>query len=130
MNFSRKIRLPTTVYFLAISFCLGGYAAQAPDVTRNKASCLALVTSDQTYLESTERVMQLPSVVAWTNYLRVKQKRPALGKNVDKTVFRNGRCFWSISLYESDESKLQLWREYLVEINGKKTYVINPSSIN
>ncbi len=129
MNF-KKIQSRVSGYLVCLLFLRGGYAAQAQDLPLNKNDCLALTTSDKSYMESTERIMQLSPVVAWTNYLHVKQKRPALGKNVDKSVFKNGRCFWSISLYESDESKLQLWREYLVEINGKRTYVINPSSIN
>ena len=93
----------------------------------DKASCLNLTSNDKSYLLSADRVMALKSVKKWSRELELNNKRVAIGSNVDKTVFKNSSCFWSITFYESNESKLQLWREYLVEVNVFGIFLVNQS---
>ena len=111
----------------AFCVCVFGYTgiSQAKSVTLNQGECQTLTTTDKTYTSSVQRVMKLSAVKTWMSLLDKNRRRLAIGTNVDKPVFEGGRCFWSISLYESDESKLQLWREYLVEINGSKIRIAN-----
>jgi hypothetical protein len=121
-NMLSKSILLTTVTFL---FCVSTYSeiSQAKSVMLSQDECQALTTTDKTYTFGVQRIMKLSAVKTWIILLDKNSRRLAIGANVDKPVFKGGRCFWSVSLYESDESKLQLWREYLVEINGSQIFI-------
>lgn len=117
-----------TMSILTIVFCFVyaySVTSHAKDMKLSQAECINLATTDKTYATGVQRVMELNAVKTWMSLLEKNSKRLAIGANVDKSSFKGGRCFWSISLYESDESKLQLWREYLVEINGSKIRTAN-----
>lgn len=131
-NQIRKIFLPNLMrfkllilmrYVIPLFFIFFGGVSQANDF--DKESCFNLTTKDKTYRDSYNRLLKLEPVSVWVNRVNASNKHPALGTNVDKPKFKNGSCYWSISLYESDELKLQLWRIYLVEINKEKIFLVN-----
>lgn len=111
--------------FWVIAGCAQAHAQPLKPIT-DRNQCLGLTTEDKTYIVSSQRVMSLKYVKEWVNSLDMENKRPALGKHVDFPIFQENRCFWSISLYESEKARLQLWQEYLVEIGGRQLFIANP----
>lgn len=125
-NFARLLLVIGSILaFLVIAGCAESHAKPQMSIT-DRIECLGLTTKDKTYIVSTQRVMSLKHVKEWVSSLDMESKHPALGEHIDFPVFQNRRCFWSISLYESDKDKLQLWREYLVEIGGGQLFIANP----
>ncbi|TAL54010.1 MAG: hypothetical protein EPN89_01335 [Methylovulum sp.] len=90
-----------------------------------KQSCLAATTDELSYRAAVERVSLVPMVKTWRASLGA-QGRMALGGHIfDKTEFINGRCYWSISFYESDPAQQRLWKIFRVDVKAKGIFVMD-----
>lgn len=65
-------------------------------------------------------MFRLPEFKAWSksNHLPV-----VLGERVDKKVLFEGRCYWSVSVYASRGSQLDMWHVLLVGNQGREIYI-------
>lgn len=118
-------RLLLRLFFACVLGCSTyAYATEA----LSEPSCLALQTSDSSYLASSAYLVKQPSVSKWVRLIEQNKKRPAFGAHVDKTNFYQGRCYWEISLYEADKEKMTLWNLFLVELSGTRVLKMQTTS--
>lgn len=92
--------------------------------TETEQECLARTTDESSYAAAVNLVVNLPIVKTWIDQMG-QQRRMALGKHIDKTEFVSGRCYWSLSLFESGDEQLRLWNIFRVSINGRRAYRMN-----
>ncbi len=82
-------------------------------------------------MNSVKKITSLNLTKNWTSTLG--ENNLALNPILDKTKFQMKKCYWIISLYESSDKKLTLWKTFEVEINGFNIYelgIINPNHKN
>lgn len=128
MNRFPAIRLwAWLVLIIALLFVVGLGNAMADEMTTPagfKQACLAKTTNDPSYMAAVERITAIPIVKNWAASLG-EGVRMAVGRPIDKTELVKGYCYWSISLYESDSTRLLLWKVFRVGIKSSNIYVMD-----
>lgn len=97
---------PTTVYANPLS---------------EKNICLQYSIKDEAYKNALNNLMRYDSVKRWEKQLKIQHKSPAVAHEMNKSVYIKNRCFWKITLYESDGSRMMFWKEYYVRIAMNKS---------
>jgi hypothetical protein len=105
----------------AVSVC--DVVAGEVSPTYVKHSCLEIKANDPSYMEAVKRVTSTPMVKDWVSSLG-QQERMVLGQHIDKTEFIKGHCYWSISIYESNEHQFRLWKVFRASMNSNDIYVM------
>lgn len=90
-----------------------------------KHACLSKTTDDPSYMVAVERVTSVPMVKKWSASLGAKSRMALGGHIFDKTEFIKGRCYWSISFYESDPTQLRLWKIFRVDVRAKSIFIMD-----
>ncbi|MDH2915913.1 MAG: hypothetical protein PXX77_03455 [Gallionella sp.] len=85
--------------------------------------CLSTTTDSPSYMHAVDRVTSMPMVKDWVTSL-TGVRRMAIGKHVDKTELVGRRCYWSISIYESDLTQLRLWKVFRVDVKTNSIFVM------
>lgn len=86
-----------------------------------KNICLQYSIKDETYQIALNNLMRYDSVKRWEEQLKIQHKSPAVIHEMNKSVYINNRCFWKITLSESDGSRMMFWKEYYVRIAMDKS---------
>ncbi len=82
--------------------------------------CAGPARGSTEYREAAEAVFQLPEFKVWSKSNRFPV---VLGERVDKKVLFEGRCYWSVSVYASRGSQLDMWHVLLVGDKGREIYI-------
>jgi len=88
----------------------------------SKEECLLLTTKDQSYVESIGNLVKQKEFLDWTDLLKNNNSKMILMESLNKTEFIDKKCYWVIPVYESKSSHINLWKEFLVQVNEKEVY--------
>lgn len=119
------------VLFLLIIFnfiSINVYAKSFSKLDTSKIICEKIDFKNLSYMNSVKKITSLNLTKNWTSTLG--ENNLALNSILDKTKFQMKKCYWIISLYESSDKKLTLWKTFEVEINGFNIYeldIVNPN---
>ncbi len=87
------------------------------------ASCDATAqSSEKEYLQSVQLVEKIPELKSWR---RSHKFKVAFGSPMDKQTLFLGQCYWSVSVYADRPERLELWREFYVDLHTQKILVVN-----
>ncbi|MGZ5025869.1 MAG: hypothetical protein ACXWE9_01745 [Methylobacter sp.] len=120
---SRAIILITSLFFI---FELSSIRAEDTALQDySQQTCLALTIDDPSYNAAVERVTSMPMVKEWISLLSPPSQMALGGRVFDQTEFIEGKCYWSISLYESTPAQLRLWKIFRVDIQRNNIFLMN-----
>jgi hypothetical protein len=89
------------------------------------ASCDASAqSSEKEYLKSVQVVQRVPEFKSWE---RSHNFKVVFGSPMDKQTMLHGRCYWSVSVYADRPERLELWREFYVDLSKNRVLVVNPA---
>jgi hypothetical protein len=86
----------------------------------DKKRCDSITKSHHSYEDANKRVLNLESVKEFLELLGKNNYRLAIP--YFGTEFKNGKCYWELSLYESQPTHMVFWKEFLVEVDGNKIF--------
>lgn len=109
--------------FRCISLILGILInLNASGAQLNEKECISLSVKHQSYTDAKILITGLSEVINWENNLKKYKKRLVINPILDKAVFREGICFWEISLYEEAVDHLVLWNTYQGSVERNLIY--------
>jgi hypothetical protein len=100
----------------------GAALSLAPAAAYPQDSCAASAESSPSYDEATQAISSLPEFKSWAALLRGNSKI-AFGKFVDRQELRNGKCFWSVTVYEARDTHMTIWHVFLVDPKTRQTLI-------
>jgi hypothetical protein len=96
---------------------LASFLSQAAD------NCTGSAEGSKEYIKATKLIESLPEFNKWTKSHRLPI---AFGEPMDSKTLNEGICYWSVSVYADQGSRLELWNIFLVPVFGQKILVQDP----
>ena len=101
----------------ALFLVLASFASQAAD------NCTGPAEGSKDYIKATKLIESLPEFNKWNKSHRLPI---AFGEPMDSKMLNEGICYWSVSVYADQGSRLELWNIFLVPVFGQKILVQDP----
>jgi hypothetical protein len=121
----KKLTLTSCIFFLLIIVPLSGHTKDLKSVAYNKTKCLNLTTKNQTYIDASNRLIKNKEVGQYLSLLEKSKSKILIMEDFSKTKYLDNKCYWSISIHESQESHLVFWKVFLVEVGGSDIHEEN-----
>jgi len=92
-----------------------------------QAACDSTAEADTTgYRKASDRITTLPEFRSWYERVKAKGEKAIFGAHVDKQQFFERKCYWSVSVYSDEGTRLHLWQAFLVPVAGGSILRIDP----